>query len=71
MRQYAYLSACVSYEFNFPLYATVNEYYLNKTTEAHKSACVEIVDLVKFLSHSKGNELMSSNRDQSRKEYHL
>lgn len=41
--------ACVSYWFNFPLYVAVNECYLNKATEAHKSACVEIVDLVKFL----------------------
>lgn len=40
---------CVSYWFNFPLYVTVNECYLNKATEAHKSACVEIVDVVKFL----------------------
>ena len=39
----------VSYWFNFPLYVTVNECYLNKATEAHKSARVEIVDLVKFL----------------------
>lgn len=41
--------ARVSYWFNFPLYAAVNECYLNKATEARKSACVEIVDLVKFL----------------------
>lgn len=40
---------CVSYWFNFPFYVTVNERYLNKATEAHLSACVEIVDLVKFL----------------------
>lgn len=40
---------CVSYWFNFPLYVTVNECYLNKATEAHKCARVEIVDLVKFL----------------------
>ena len=33
----------------FPLYVTVNECYLNKATEAHKSASAEIVDLVKFL----------------------
>lgn len=39
---------CVSYWFNFPLYVTVNECYLNKATEARKSARVEIVDLVKF-----------------------
>lgn len=38
----------LSYGFNFPLYVSVNECYLNKATEAHKSACVEIVDLVKF-----------------------
>lgn len=40
---------CVSYWFNFHLYATVNGRYLNKATEAHKNASVEIVDLVKFL----------------------
>lgn len=39
----------VNYGFNFPLYVTVNECYLNKATEARKSACVEIVDLVNFL----------------------
>lgn len=43
----------VSYGFNFPLYVTVNECHLNKATEAHKSACVEIVDLVKFPLASK------------------
>lgn len=42
-------TVCVSYGFNFPLYVAVNECYLNKATEAHKSACAEIVDLVKFL----------------------
>lgn len=38
----------MSYKFNFPLYATVNECYLNKTTEDHKNACFEIVDPVEF-----------------------
>lgn len=56
-----------SYWFNFPLYVTVNECYLNKATEAHKSACDEIVDLVKDLIFVE-QELMSCDRDGSWKE---
>lgn len=66
IRDSVHVFLCVSYWFNFPLYVTVNECYLNKATEAHKSAWVEIVGLVKFPHSFWGeNELMGSDGDAS------